>query len=113
MVGDGGENLVQLGEQPRLVRRLDDGLILERDEGVARGERRGQADLEAATGGDGALLRELLERCVGSSGRIGIAERAEGDGGPALALAQPRTWLHHVLVRAGRRYLELRVVREH
>src|SRR5215470_13774907 len=78
-VRNGRHDLVKFGEQPRLIGRLDDGLILGHQKDVDGRQRGWETDLETAPCGDHTPLSQAREHRIRGSGCVGIAERTEGD----------------------------------
>src|SRR5215471_8383192 len=78
-VRNGRHDLVEFGEQPRLIGRLDNRLILGHHKNVDGSQRGGETDLEAAPCGDHTALSQSREHRVRGSGCVGIAERTESD----------------------------------
>jgi hypothetical protein len=71
------QDLLQLEHHRRLVRLLNDRLVVEGDEGADRRKRRRKRDLEAAGGRNDAVALEHCERAVRGRGGLCVAERAK------------------------------------
>ena len=107
VVGDLLEDPCEVGEHRPLVRGLDHGLVLERDEGAHGRERCRQRDLEPAAARHDAVALERGEDAKRGHGRLGVAELLElevraprrrggvaggaGHGTSAAPAAPPRT----------------------
>ena len=99
----------QLFQQPRLVRRLQRGLVLGHDERADRRQRGGQAHLEAAGRRHLAVALEPREDAIRRQRRVRVAERGEADLVAARAVLQPYARQRPPALRAGRHHLELRL----
>ena len=107
------EHLLELGRHRRLVGGLDGGLVVERDEGADRGERRGQADLKAAPSRDDPVALEHAEGPVRGERRLRVAERAEAELSALLARTELQPRERTVRARGRRCHLELRSGAQH
>ncbi|WP_460477909.1 hypothetical protein [Brachybacterium huguangmaarense] len=77
-VRDRCADLGDLAEQSVGVRPLERGAVLGAHERRHHGQRRGERDLEAHTGGDRPLLAQAREDRVRGARRVGVAEPPEG-----------------------------------
>ena len=113
VVRDGLEDRRQLVEDAGLVERLDVRLVLGRDEGGDRRQRRRQRHLEPAVPRDLAVALAAGEDVERRQGRLGVAEVVEAQRVQRLTVADPQARQLPVRVGTGRAHLELRARAEH